>query len=203
VRALLFLIVAWSLAAESPLTTGVLLERGADPSHGEFSIRAADNQVFRYRFDAKTYVEREDRLIDVPRLRAGDKVEVLSEQVDEAPLRYARTVHVIQPELPAPRRRSSSRQKPTYAEEDPLFARGDMAISGVIARVNTARLVLHTKDGDRTILLRPDTRYLKDGEMVDIAALSPNLRVFVRVGKNIYNEVEGFQIVWGHILNPK
>jgi hypothetical protein len=190
---------------DSPLVTGVLLERDSGPAHGEFAIRAADNQVFRYRFDDKTYVERDDAMISVPRLQAGEKVEVLSDQVDDGPLRYARTVHVVET-LPPVHRRRMMRHEPNWTENlesDPLFARGDMAISGVIAQLTPGRMVLHTRDGERTILLRHDTRYLENGEVVDLAALAPNLRVFVRAGKNIYNEVEGFQVVWGKILNPK
>src|SRR5580700_3673183 len=55
------------------LVRGVLLERDTPAASGEFSVRAPDNQVFRYRFDAKTYVERENQMIDVPRLQPGEK----------------------------------------------------------------------------------------------------------------------------------
>ena len=65
---------------------GVLLECDAGAA-GEFSIRAADNRVLRYQFDRKTYVEREERLIEAARLVAGEKVEVLSDSVAGYPLR--------------------------------------------------------------------------------------------------------------------
>ena len=83
------------------LVSGVLLECDARAA-GEFSIRAADNRVLRYQFDHKTYVEREEHLIEPARLVAGEKVEVLSDTVAGYPLRYARTIHVIQP-VPPPR----------------------------------------------------------------------------------------------------
>src|SRR5271156_6932191 len=79
------------------LLRGVLLERDAQTDGGEFSVRVPGNQVFRYRFDAKTYVEREERTIDVPRLRPGEKVEVVSDALSGSLLRYARTIHVIDP----------------------------------------------------------------------------------------------------------
>ena len=56
-------------------------------------------------------------------------------------------------------------------------------------------------------LLRPhnpsDTRYLEDGQVVDLAQLKPNMRVFVRAGKDLYNEVEAYQVIWGKILAPQ
>src|SRR3954453_17825614 len=92
-------------AAETPesaaLIRGVLLERDSQPASGEFSVRLADNQVFRYQFDGKTYVEREQQLLDVPRLRPGGKGEVVSDELPGSVLRYARTVHVINDPPPA------------------------------------------------------------------------------------------------------
>src|SRR5947209_2452380 len=93
------------MTAETPpsaaLVRGVLLERDPQIAAGQFSIRLADNQVFRYQFDRKTYVEREQQLIDVPRLNPGEKVEVVSDSLPGLVLRYARTVHVIEDPRPA------------------------------------------------------------------------------------------------------
>src|SRR5260370_106656 len=89
------------------LVIGVLLECDARAT-GEFSIRAADNRVLRYQFDRKTYVEREEHLIEPTRLVAGEKLEVLSDTVTGYSLRYARTIHVIQP-LPPPRPKTLGR----------------------------------------------------------------------------------------------
>jgi len=97
---------AWLSAAETPqsaaLIRGVLLECDLQPASGEFSVRLPDNQVFRYQFDGKTYVEREQQLLDMPRLRPGEKVEVVSDALPGSVLRYARTVHVIN-DPPPPR----------------------------------------------------------------------------------------------------
>ena len=82
------------------LLRGVLLERGAQAKGGEFSIRASNSEVVHYHFDAKTYVERENKLVDIPRLDVGEQVEVISDQLPGEPLRYARTVHVIPPPVP-------------------------------------------------------------------------------------------------------
>ena len=57
--------------------------------------------------------------------------------------------------------------------------------------------------GDLPILLRNDTRYLEDGQVVGLASLKPNMRVFVNAGKGLYDEVEAYQIVWGRILSTR
>src|ERR1017187_9643276 len=92
------------------LVSGVLLERDAQTASGQFSVRATDNQVFRYLFDPQTYVERDDVTIDVARLQPGDKVEVVSDRMPHADLRYALTIHVL-PSTP-PRTPGAARPRP-------------------------------------------------------------------------------------------
>jgi len=197
---------------------GVLLERDSQTDGGEFSVRVPGNQVFRYRFDAKTYVEREERPIDVPRLRLGDKVEVVSDPLSGSLLRYARTIHVIDPvPLPRPVTRPASRFDPGLGPtvgsartpglgppHEPPFPRGDMTFSGVVSRLNDGRLVLRTRNaGEQTILLRQSTRFVADGETVAAAELKTNMRVFVRAGKDVFGHVEAYLVVWGGILRPE
>src|SRR5580698_3281792 len=98
--ALLPLLGAAQTPPSAALVKGVLLERDTPAVSGEFSIRAAGNQVFRYRFDHDTYVERENQLTTVPGLNPGEKVEVLSDSLPASFLRYARTVHVTDSEPP-------------------------------------------------------------------------------------------------------
>lgn len=184
------------------LVRGVLLE--CDPhAAGELSIRTVDNRVLRYQFDAKTYAEREERLIEPGRLLAGEKVEVVSDATAGYTLRYARTIHVIQPGLP-PRPQTLGRLRAYDPKTEPAIRAGTITFSGVVFRVNSQRVVLHTREaGDLSILLRKDTRYLADGQLVDAESLKPNMRVFVRAGKDVYNEVEAYQVIWGKILNPR
>ena len=56
---------------------------------------------------------------------------------------------------------------------------------------------------DLSILLRKDTRYLKDGQLVEAGQLQPTMRVFVRAGKDVYEQVEAYQVIWGTILTPR
>ena len=193
------------LPSAAPVARGIVLERDSGNAGGEFSIRLDTYEVVRYRFDTNTHVVRDASAISVPALRPGEQVEVLSEPVAGSLLQYAKTVRVLV-ELPQQayrmRRRALDVQEP-HSSFDPLFSRGDMTLSGVVARIQSGRLLLHTREGDRTILLRDDTRYLENGELATAAALRPNMRVFVRAGRNLYDEVEGYQVIWGSILEPK
>ena len=63
---------------------------------------------------------------------------------------------------------------------------------------------MHTREaGEQTILLRQDTHYLAQGDTVDAAELKPNMRVFVKAGRTLYNEIEAYQVIWGQILMPQ
>lgn len=208
----MLLLIPWMAGAQdggptvppenAPLVRGVLLECDARAA-GEFSIRAADNRVLRYQFDRRTYVEREDRLIEAARLMTGEMVEVLSDTVAGFALRYARTIHVIQP-APPPRPKTLGRLRAYDPKTEPAIRTGNITYAGVVFRLNSQRVVLHTREaGDLNILLRQDTRYLADGQLVDAGSLKPNMRVFVRAGKDLYDEVEAYQVIWGTILTPR
>ena len=205
---LLWLVSSIGMAQTAPpaapaLVRGVLLERDTPTGSGEFSVRLADNQVFRYHFDTKTYVERENQMIDVPRLQPGEKVEVVSDTVPGSVLRYARTVHVFQ-DAPPPRSLTAGRLRAYRAATERSVPTGTLTYSGVVFRVTGERLVLHTREGgDQSIPLRKDTRFLENGESVEAETLKPNMRVFVRAGKDLYDQVEAYQVIWGSILDPK
>lgn len=209
------------------LSQGVLLERDAPALEGQFSIRAEDNQVYRYRFDTKTYVVADGRLTSVAVLTPGERVEVISDSVEGSVLRYARDIHVVADAPPVPRARpvgtlgsyglgsttlgssglgSASRSLSTFdplSRYYPSMPVGDLTFAGVVYRVTGEHVVLHTRLGDQTILLRRDTRYIRDGEQVDSALLKPNMRVFVRGGKDLWDQVEAYQVFWGEILQPR
>jgi hypothetical protein len=203
------MVAVCSLGAQSPpsaaVVRGVLLERDAQPKAGEFSVRLADNQVFRYQFDWKTYVLRDEQLIDIPRISPGEKVEVVSDVIPGFVLRYARTVHIVSETRP-PRPPSLTRSR--YGAADRLaevraLPMGALTYAGIVYRVTGDRLVLHTRDGrEQTLQLRKDTRYLLNGEIVDPESLSPNTRVFVRGGKDLWDQIEAYQVIWGRILQP-
>jgi len=197
------LFLSCTLAAETPpdapIVRGVVLECDSRPA-GEISIRNADNQVLRYQFDRKTYAERNNQLIEASHLAPGEKVEILSDREREYTLRYARTIHVIQP-VPPPRPLTMGRYRAPAAE--PTLPSTTTTYSGVISQLTGDHVVLHTREaGDLSILLRKDTRFLEDGQIVEAAKLKPTMRVFVRAGKDVYQQVEAYQVIWGTILTP-
>ena len=204
----ILLLIPWAAGAQvpvqenAPLVRGVLLECDARPT-GEFSVRLADNRVLRYHFDPKTYVEREDRLVDIGRLVAGEKLEVLSDTMAGSPVRYARTIHVIQP-APPPRLLTQGRLRAYDPRVEAAVRTGNLTYSGVIFHLNNERIVLHTREGGSlNIQLRKDTRYLADGQISDLHSLRPNMRIYVNAGKDLYNDVEAYQVIWGSILTPQ
>jgi len=196
------------LSAQTPpsaaVTRGVLLERDPQVSSGEFSVRLADNQVLRYQFDWKTYVLRDNDLIDIARIAPGEKVEVVSDAIPGLVLRYARSVHVIADARPQrvtslARRRSSADR----IMEERALPLGALTYAGVVFRITGEHLVLRTRDGgEQSVNLRKDTRYLLNGEIVEPETLHLNTRVFVRTGKDLWDQIEAYQVIWGKILEP-
>ena len=201
----MLLLLPWLLPAQSPenagLVRGVVLECDAKPS-GELSIRTADNQVLRYQFDAKTYAERDQKLIEAARIQVGEQVEIVSDRTAGSLIRYARTIHVIEP-TPPPRTTPPSRSRP-YTPKVETVRTGNLTYSGVVYRLTADRVLIHTHEaGDLAIQLRKDTRYLEDGQVVGAADLKPTMRVFVRAGKDLYGDVEAYEVIWGKILTPR
>jgi len=196
--AILFPLAAFSQTPQAgPLMGGALLERDAS----EFSIRAADSRVFRYRFDRYTYVERDREMIDMARLAPGEQVEVISEKQEGMPLPYALTVHVL-PVARAPRPAGAGQNRAPSAVEDRPLPYGSFSFTGVVFRIVPGAMSLHTRTGDQSVILRSDTRYMEDGNIVEPPALKTNMHVFIQAGKTLYGEIEAYRVVWGGILKP-
>lgn len=186
------------------IVRGTLIQRD-DAKTGELTVRLKDNHVYFFQFDARTYIEKEEKSIPAGNLATGDNVEILSDVGKSSGERYARTVKVLTEEPATPSRRVRLRRRPPESDSvlDDLFPRGNMTFAGIIASVGPDSLLLRIKGRNETrILLRPDTRYFRAGAQVDAADLAVNTRVFVRAGKNLYDEVEAYQVVWGDILKP-
>lgn len=203
------LVMSAQINSPPVLLRGVLLERDPQTASGEFSVRDAENQVFRFLFDARTYVERDQGAIDVSRLRLGEKVEVVSDVSPGSQLRYALTIHVLPvsgPPRPVAQGRSRGRRISADRLElaDLPTPYGAVGFAGLVLRCTGDQLVLHTREaGDKTILLRPDTRYIENGGAAESSQLLPNMRVFVRAGRTLSNEMEAYQVIWGGILQPR
>jgi hypothetical protein len=185
------------------LVHGSLLACERNGGSGELTVRTENNQVFHFTFDDKSYFEREQELSTPGMLEKGDWLEIVVDRSSRSLLGYARTVHVMERKTLA-HSRLMSRTETYHSPLDSLFPRGDLTFSGVVEQLSAERLILRTRtQGEKTILLRQDTSYVADGDTVDSSALQPSLRVFVRAGTNLENQIEAYQVIWGEILKPR
>jgi hypothetical protein len=184
--------------------TGTILE--CDPQtaagSGEFSVRAASSQVFRYRFDSATAVDRDSQTIDAARLSPGDRVEVISDQAPGSALLYAAAIRVLTPSSP-PRSTMQRRPLTLTGEADRMTLSGGLSFTGVVSLIAGGKLTLRLRDGrEQSLAIRQDTSYVADGQRVDASALKPATRVFVEAGRSIFDQVEAYRVVWGGIMQP-
>jgi hypothetical protein len=180
----------------------VFLEGDARVEAGEFCVRGPENEVFRYRFDAKTQLTRGGMATTISLLRPGEPVQVESNSIPDSPVRYAVSV-VANDALPAPRIAPRPRTRAIGSPIEPQFQRGELTFSGVVTFLADGRLILHTRNsGEQTILLRQDTRFLAGGDVVHSSDLKANMRVFVRAGKDLFGHTEAYQVMWGGFLQP-
>lgn len=183
---------------------GVLIEQEGTPASGEFAIRSVSTfHVYRILYDARTEIYFEGRPFSMGDARLGDVFEVAAEPPPGTTGSRALRVRVIkrapEPPLPPPPRRRVRPRTVPFADE--RFPRGNVTVAGVVIRVDPGALVLRTRrDGEKTFVLRPDTRYLAGGAPVELSALGVNTPVFVRAGKNFNQELEVYQVMWGEIL---
>ena len=214
-RAGVLVLFCTAAQAQGPvIARGRLLESDTGET-GELSVRTQTDHVYWYVYDAKTYVEADHKPTSVARLNKGDQIEIVSDAGPDAALRYARIIHVLESPKPhalAARPASLGRyamprhpvERDDPLQVDMLLSRGTLTFAGQVCQLNDERFVLRTRtDGEKTIYLRPDTRFMKDGGVAPASALRLNTRVFVRGSKNLEGEIEAFQVIWSEIPEPR
>jgi hypothetical protein len=190
-------------AQQAPIgiVRGELVSWNATSGAGQLDVKTLEGRVYQCSFDRKTYFERDNQLVAPGAMAMGDRLEIVSDRKAGSQLCYARTVHVLDPAAMArlgPGGRPRFRAGPSPTES--FAPRGDMTFAGVVLRVDHDVLTLRTRvDGEKLILLRQDTRYIGDGQRVEADGLRRNTRVFIRAGRNLDNDVEAYQVVWGNI----
>jgi hypothetical protein len=165
---------------------------------GQLTLRTGAGQLFVFRFDGRTWVERDGSRISPASLRSGEILEVICDRVKD-PVRYARTIHAVTFQSQPRDRRAPMRNDPLEF----MAPRGDLTYSGIVTSVSDSQVFIRTRlDGAKTLHLRGDTRFLAHGSEVEPGILKPNTRVFIRAGKNLDSELEAYTIIWGEILVP-
>lgn len=191
-----------------PLATGfargTVLVRTAEEPLSDFTLKAANNAIYRFHCDGKTWIEREQERVQASGLRAGELLEVVSDRdpYNLHPLHYARMVQVITETRRRPRI-SNGLYKLLRSNGSKITETTNLTFAGIVIGLVGERMVLRTRlDGEKTIYLRPDTQCLMEGSEVDAATILPNTRVFVEVVADSNDQLEAYRVVWGEILRP-
>jgi hypothetical protein len=175
---------------------GQMVSWEGSPTKGTLLARSTAGIVEGCGYDALSIVQLSRQRITVAKLEAGDPVEIITDHKPGSRDCYIRMLDVVPPAPPPTRVKPVAASRPTFD-----LPHGDRTISGVIIRRDARSITLRTHDGEQTLLLRKDTRYLGDGAQQDAAAALVNTRVFVRAGPNLYGGIEAYQVMWGEILS--
>jgi len=185
-------------AADMPkgLFHGHMVSWEGSPLKGVLLARSTAGIVEGCGYDALSIVQLSRQRITVAKLEPGDPIEIITDHKPGSRDCYIRMLDVVPPAPPPTRVKPVSATRPTFD-----LPHGDRTISGVIIRRDARSLTIRTRDGEQTVLLRKDTRYLGDGAQQDAAAALVNTRVFVRAGANLYGGIEAYQVMWGEIVS--
>jgi hypothetical protein len=188
----LALFVGAVLEAQTSMPVGIVRGTVVARSVTELSVRGATGAVSACFYDAHTYFERDHNPISAAGLAAGDPVEVVADRQLGSTACYVRTVQVID------QRRSRFARVESTTES--FAPRGDLMFGGIVLRRGPTSVTLKTHDGEKTLVLRPDTRYWCDGVRALENALVVNTRVFVRAGRDFEGHLEIYKAAWGAIV---
>jgi len=174
---------------------GQMVSWEGSPTKGVLLARTAGGIVEGCGYDALSILELSRQRVTVAKLEAGDPLEIITDHKPGSRDCYIRMLEVVPPAPPATRVAAVVAKRPAFD-----LPHGDRTVSGVIIRRDARSITLRTHDGEQTLLLRKDTRYLGNGAQQDAAAALVNTRVFVRAGPNVYGGIEAYQVMWGDIV---
>jgi hypothetical protein len=173
---------------------GSLLSWQGSAASGSLTVQRADGAVYDCSYDAQTLFQRDQWPIHVADLNAGEPVEVLSDR--RARVCYARMLSVVH-RMPEP---AGWRPHVVARPREGFQPLGNLTFGGVVIDGPRGAITIRTRAGERTLLLRSDTRFSGDGVRQEAPEPLLNKHVFVRAGRDIYGELEAYQIVWGEIF---
>ena len=192
------LLAASALAQENApqgFLRGDLIRWQGAPDQGQFTFLVWPDHVYTCSYDDRTYVERDKQRVTMDRLAKGDHLEVVADRQADSLHCYARAIQIQPQFLPGANLRML---EPLAAESLPF------TLSGAVSSITPELLILRLRSGaHKVIRLRPETRYLQDGQATDRSALAANRVVFIRATKDLHGETEASQVIWGKILQPQ
>jgi hypothetical protein len=180
------LLLAAALHAQQTMPVGILHGNLVTSQNGSLSVRQADGAVYDCSYDNHTLFQRNQWPIKASELAGGEPVEVVSDRWPVTRACYVRMVSVVYTSPKSPRRR--------LPVADVWVPRGYLTYSGLVVKNEDSKITLKTRSGDRTLRLRPDTRYSEASQPL------LNKHVFVRAGRNLEGVLEAYQVMWGEIL---
>lgn len=205
-RLLIGALFAFSLSAETIAPIGIvrgeMVEWQGVKNVGTLTVKSSvDGETYVCAVDNYTYLERESQRIVPAALTSGEKLEIIADRKPVGKC-YARTVRVTRAKVSTGSWRLAVRNQRSPMLEA-LYPRGNITYSGVVVRLAPGVMVVRTRhDGEQALLLRQDTRFLDSGFASSAESLAVNKRVFVRCGRNLENEIEVYQVIWGEIAGP-
>ncbi len=173
---------------------GTLSERNGS----DLRVKTQEDGTMVFRVNLESAIERDRMPVPLDQLFSGANLEIFWEGQIEG-VRYARLVKLLGRQL------LTSRMLFPYGSlGDSIVPRGTLVFTGIVLRLAADRMVLRTRsDGERSLVLRRDTRYKEEGRRVEASALAPATRVFIRAGKSLDGQLEAYEVVWGQILEPE
>jgi len=177
---------AAALHAQQMMPVGILRGNLVTWQNGSLSVRRADGAVYDCSYDNHTFFQRNRWPIQSTDLTGGEPVEVLSDRWPATRACYVRMVSVVYTSPKSPRRRAPATEA--------WVPRGYLTYAGLVVKSENSKIILKTRGGDRTLRLRPDTRYSEASQPL------LNKHVFVRAGRTLEGVLEAYQVTWGEIL---
>jgi hypothetical protein len=204
-RTALSIVVAISPAFATEMPTGFfrgsLLRWDGTTKTGTITAQNANGE-FQCHYDKLSWLELEKHRVTPDKLIEGDPLEILADRHPGETTCWILTLKVLPPPPPP------SRAKPKTAAVKPTPARATVVrhgmdnFAGVVTAINESTVTVHTRDGEETFHLRPDTRYIGNGLKMEHSDVTPNMRLSVEAGRNRGGEWEAFQLTWGSIVAP-
>ena len=178
------------------LLRGDLISSQGLADEGQFKFLVWPDHVYTCSYDQRTYIERDTHRTAMDRLVKGEHLEVIADRQPGSSQCYARSIQIRTALLPSANLRLLAPPLETWSL--------GFSLSGAVSSVTQETLILRLRSGEHKLIrLRPETRYLHDGQSADRSTLEANRVVFVHARKDLHGEIEASQVIWGDILQPQ